>query len=296
MCIKGVFPVLAAPFKNNGDINFNDLRKLVNFQLFSGANGVTLFGFATEFYKLSGSEKIDMFKIVKDELKNRAPVIVTVNEQSTRLAVSFAKEIEEIGADYLMLLPPFIMSISKTSFLKHVQTVAQEVNIPIILQYSPVETGTEVGTDTLVRLMESKKNLHYLKIESKPPGPIITKILDESTISPGIFVGYAGLQMIDALLRGAVGVMPGSSLVDVYTKIYNHYILNEIEAAVELHGKLVPLINYIFQSIEMIIKWEKVILKRRHIISTDYCRTPNYEPDQYENNLFEILYSNLCIG
>jgi 4-hydroxy-tetrahydrodipicolinate synthase len=288
--LKGIYPVLAAPFDDIGNLEYEDLKKIVEFQIKAGADGLTLFGFATEFYKLSFNEKIKMLDTVKKQTDNIMPIIATVNEQSTYLAIKRAKIFENHGADMLMLLPPFILPIDLENLINHYNLVSQAVKIPIILQYSPIETEVNLSADQLVNIMSNNINLKYIKVESKPPGGIISNIIDlEPNI--GLLVGYAGLQMINALKRGAVGVMPGSSMTDVYVNIYNEFVnKNNVKEALNIHKDLVVFLNLIFQNIEMIIKLEKEILKRRGIISSNYCRYPSFKYDDKFKKIFDEYY------
>ena len=292
--LHGVVPVLAAPFDDAGNVNYRDLRRLIDFQISQGAHGITLFGFATEFYKLSEDEKLQMLRTAVQEVQGRVPVIASITEQSTELAVLKALEMENNGADALMVLPPFLIPAGKKAFFNHVQAIAEAVRLPIMVQYSPQETGVAIDSAELAALMAIRANLQYLKIECKPPGPMISEVLKAKRSPVETFVGYAGLQMIDALQRGAVGVMPGSSLTDFYCRIYHYYSQGKVKEAVSLHNRLLPLLNVIFQSIEMIIAWEKIILKRRGIISSDYCRKPDYQPDPLAYELFELYYTQLA--
>lgn len=291
--LNGVLPVLAAPFDDAGNVHYDDLKKLIDFQIHQGAQGIALFGFATEFYKLSEAEKLQMLQVSVRKVQGRIPIIASITEQCTELAVRKALEMEEHGADALMILPPFLIPAGKEAFINHVLAIANSVQLPIMVQYSPVETGVAIEAKVLANLMNRQNNLKYLKIECKPPGPMLSEILRVKASSIDILVGYAGLQMIDALQRGAIGVMPGSSLTDIYCRIYHFYQSGNLEEAIRVHNRLIPLLNYIFQSIEMIIKWEKIILKRRGIISSEYCRQPGYLPDQAALELFESYYMPL---
>lgn len=291
--LAGILPVLAAPFDDQGNVHYGDLERLVDFQMQAGADGITLFGFATEFYKLSEDEKRRMLEVVVRRVQGKVPVIASVTEQSTDIAVRKAREMEECGADALMVLPPFLVPSGKDGFIHHVMVVASAVDIPVMVQYSPVETGVAIEAKVLAEMMQKKDNLKYLKVECKPPTPMISALLAERKSSFETVVGYAGLQMIDALERGATGVMPGSSLTDIYCRIYQQHKMGNLKAAIQLHNQLVPVLNYIFQSIEMIVKWEKVILKRRGVISSAYCRRPEFQPDRAAFELFERYYKPL---
>lgn len=291
--LAGILPVLAAPFDDQGNVHYGDLERLVDFQIQAGADGITLFGFATEFYKLSEEEKRRMLEVVARRVQGKVPVIASVTEQSTDLAVRKAREMEECGADALMVLPPFLVPSGKDGFIQHVLAVATAVHIPLMVQYSPVETGIALEAKVLAEMMKQQPNLRYLKVECKPPTPMISALLAERKSPFETLVGYAGLQMIDAMERGAVGVMPGSSLTDIYCRIYQEYKTGNLEKAIHLHNQLVPVLNYIFQSIEMIIKWEKVILQRRGVISSAYCRRPEFQPDKAAFAFFERYYQPL---
>jgi 4-hydroxy-tetrahydrodipicolinate synthase len=105
-----------------------------------------------------------------------------------------------------------------------------------------------------------------------------------------IFVGNAGFQMIEGFKRGAYGVMPGPSMPDVYRKIWDALLAGDEKEAFRVHDKLNSLLNHIRQNVEMIIFFEKRILKKRGFIKSDYCRKPAFVSDPVYDELFEILY------
>lgn len=109
-----------------------------------------------------------------------------------------------------------------------------------------------------------------------------------------IFVGNAGFQLIECMDRGAIGAMPGCSMYDVYLDIYSNYVNGNREKALNLHNKILPMLNYIRQNVEQIILFEKRILKRRGIISADYCRKPSYDTDEYFDRLFDDFYREMA--
>ena len=103
----------------------------------------------------------------------------------------------------------------------------------------------------------------------------------------------AGFQLIEAMDRGAIGAMPGCSMYDVYLDIYNHYVSGDRKGAIELHNKILPMLNHIRQNVEQIISFEKRILKLRGVISCDYCRKPSYDSDPYFDKLFDEFYAEM---
>ena len=105
-----------------------------------------------------------------------------------------------------------------------------------------------------------------------------------------IFVGNAGCQMIEGFKRGAHGVMPGPSMPDIYRKIWDALLAGNEAEAQRVHDKLNSLLNHIRQNVEMIIYFEKRILKKRGLIKSDHCRKPAFVSDPVYDELFEKLY------
>lgn len=292
--IKGICPIIATPFTENGEVDYQDLDNLVKHLINGGCHAVTLFGIAGEYYKLSDGERKKMVEVtVKAAKEAGGKTIISVTDHSTEVAVKTARFFEESGADCLMLLPPFFLKPGGAYLYEHMKAVAQAVSIPIMAQYAPEQTGVTIPPETFVKLEKECPNIEYYKIECKPAGPYVTTLMNLTDGKMKIFVGNAGFQMIECMDRGAMGAMPGCSMYDVYLKIYNAYVSGDRKEAIRIHNALLPMLNHIRQNVEQIISFEKRILKLRGIIKSDYCRKPSYNTDKYFDNLFVDLYSEL---
>lgn len=292
--IKGICPIIAAPFYENGDVDYNSLDNLVKTLIKGGCGAVTLFGIAGEYYKLSDNERENMVKAtVKAAKEAGGKTIISVTDHSTEVAVARAKQFEELGADCLMILPPFFLKPGAKYLYEHMKAIANAVKIPIMAQYAPEQTGVAIPAETFCKLEKECPNMIYYKIECKPAGPYVTNLMNLTGGKMKIFIGNAGFQLIECMDRGAVGAMPGCSMYDVYMDIYNNYVSGNREKAIELHNKLLPMLNHIRQNVEQIISFEKRILKRRGIITCDYCRKPSYDTDEYFDKLFDEFYNEM---
>lgn len=293
--IKGICPIVAAPFTDNGEVDYESLDKLVKHLLNGGCHAVTLFGIAGEYYKLSDDEREKMAQVtIKAAKEVGGKTIISVTDHSTEVAVKHAKHFEELGADCLMLLPPFFLKPGAKYLYEHMRTIANAVEIPIMAQYAPEQTGVAIPPETFCKLEKECPNMIYYKIECKPAGPYVTNLMNLTDGKMKIFVGNAGFQLIECMDRGAIGAMPGCSMYDVYLDIYNHYADGDRETAIKLHNKLLPMLNHIRQNVEQIISFEKRILKRRGIIASDYCRKPSYDTDEYFDRLFDEFYKEMA--
>lgn len=292
--IKGICPIIATPFTERGEIDYASLENLVANLVKGGCHAVTLFGIAGEYYKLTDKEREEMVNVtVATAHRLGGKVIISVTDHATEVAVHRAADFEKAGADCLMLLPPFFLKPGASYLYDHMRAVAQAVSIPVMAQYAPEQTGVTITAETFCRLEKECPNVIYYKIECKPAGPYVTRLMHLTNGRMNIFVGNAGFQMIECMDRGAIGAMPGCSMYDVYLDIYKKYEKGERTKAIEIHNKLLPMLNHIRQNVEQIIAFEKRILKRRGIIASDYCRRPSYDTDPYFDKLFDEFYESL---
>jgi len=282
--LNGIAPIVAAPFTSSGWLDEDSFQTLVRRLMGTGAVGLTLFGLVTEFYKLTDAEKTRLQSLLLAETTRSSVVagIISITDHSWETAVLRAQAAEAEGADALMLLPPFFLSPSEEAILDHIRRVISAVRIPVIVQYAPNQTGVRLSPELFVRLREALPNFNYVKVETQPPGRYVTELLRQSNGKLQALVGYAGVQMPDVLVRGAVGIQPGCSFTEVYVKLYQHFREGDTPGLLELHQRLLPYISYWMQGIELIICAEKRILQRRGLIASDYCRHPRYTLDPRE--------------
>jgi dihydrodipicolinate synthase/N-acetylneuraminate lyase len=277
--LRGCYPILATPFLPDGEIDEGSVVRLVRHLRTCGLPGFTMFGLASEFYKLSDADRETLIGAAFRARRPDQTAIVSVTAHSHEVAVEQARRAEEAGAGALMLLPPFFLGPSEDDIRHHVLEVAETTSLPIMVQYAPAQTGVKMAAESFLELNREASNVRYVKVESAPPGPLISAINDGSGGTIKCFIGYGGLQLVDGLRRGAVGVQPASGVADYYPLILKAFDEHDLEAAYALHADLLPLINLLMQAIEPLNRMEKIVLKRRGIIAHDYCRAASYEPD-----------------
>lgn len=293
MELKGICPIIAAPFTADGAVDYDSLQNEVYWLADQGCHGVTLFGIAGEYYKLSDEESEAMMRVVVDACRKKGiPSIISVTQHATELAVKRAKLYQDCGADAIMLLPPFFMKPGANFIYEHMKQVCNAVEIPVVVQYAPDQTGVAIAPDILANLRNDCRTQVYYKIECKPAGNYISTILAATDHSAKVFIGNAGYQFIECFDRGAIGAMPGASMCDLYLDIYNRYLAADRAEAMRLHGSvLLPFLNHIRQNVEMIIAYEKRTLYRRGVIATDVCRRPGFTTDPVFDALYDEFYA-----
>jgi dihydrodipicolinate synthase/N-acetylneuraminate lyase len=287
--VRGVSPVLEVPFTEDGAVDVGGFRRVVEYVLGAGVSSVMFPGFASEFHKLSEEERWELTEVLLSETRGRDDVaaIVAVQDHATRLAARRAQAVVSAGADLINLLPPHFLSPSRRALAQHVRTVLEAVDpVPVVLQYAPTETGTSLDAQILREIAAAHPNLRMVKVESSPPGPLIAELAAGDPPLPAV-EGYAGVQLPDAVRRGAVGTQPGCSATELYVEIWRLLTSDDPEAGVELHRRLLPYISYWMLDTERIIAAEKLISVRRGLFASAYCREPAHLLDAEERRMVD---------
>jgi len=288
MTIGGICPVLAVPFGPEGGVDAAGFRQTVEHVLALPVTAVTLFGLASEFYKLTDVERDRLRDVLLDVTNDRPDVtaIVSITDHATEVAVTRAREAVAAGADALNVLPPHFLSPAEEAVTRHLEAVLAAVEVPVVVQYAPTQTGTSLDADSLRELARRRPNLTHVKVETQPPGRYVELLQTGDPPLPGL-VGYAGVQMPDALRRGAVGVQPGCSFTELYVELWRRHVTGETEGFEDLYRSMLPYLTYWMQHVELVIQAEKTILHRRGIIEHDGCRGPGWQLDDEESAMID---------
>ena len=167
--IGGVNPITAMPFTQDGEIDEQSFVRLLEHLSTSGAQGTTLFGIASEFPKLHDQERDRLAQMFVSTLAG-SPIYgaMSVTDHSTELAVQRARNYAKLGADALMLLPPFFLSPNPQAIQEHIFAVLEAVDIPVMVQYAPGETGLAISPEQLAAVADRYPHAVF-KIECNPP-------------------------------------------------------------------------------------------------------------------------------
>jgi 4-hydroxy-tetrahydrodipicolinate synthase len=281
--IRGICPVIEVPFTATGDVDEAGFARVVNHVTRTGVTAVMFPGFASEFYKLDDAERDRLTRLLLGTTSAAGvAAIISVPDHATAVAVRRARAVVAAGADAVNILPPHFLSPAPHQVVAHIEAVLDAIPATTaVLQYAPAQTGTALTPDTIRDLARRHPNLRAVKVEAVPPGPVVSA-LTEGPQSLPCLVGYAGVQMPDALRRGAIGVQPGCSFVEIYLAIWHRWTAGRIDEASELHRRLLPYLAYWMQGVELIVQVEKTISQRRGMIDHDHCRAPARALDRHE--------------
>jgi 4-hydroxy-tetrahydrodipicolinate synthase len=152
--ITGSIVAMATPMKVNGDIDWEALRRLVNFHLEHGTDGIVAAGTTGEPTTMSFAEHFDVIRAVVEEVAGRIPVIAGTGANATSEAVELARYAGEVGADYCLSVCPYYNKPTQEGLYRHFEAVATGSKLPVILYNVPGRTCSDLYNETVLRLAE----------------------------------------------------------------------------------------------------------------------------------------------
>lgn len=276
--------MLETPFTDAGQIDEVGFDELTRHVLTTGVEGVMFPGYASESLKLADEERTTLISQLLALTRSCPDVVavISVSDHATRLAVEHAEWAAHEGADAINVLPPYLLGVSSTDVVEHLRCVAVAVDpLPVIVQFAPAQTGTTLGAVDLVDLAARQPNIAAVKVEANPPGRLVSALASASPSLPAL-VGYAGIHLPDSVRRGAVGVQPGCSFVELYVELWRRWSTADERGFDLLHARMLPFLSMWMQHVELIVQAEKTISMLRGLISSDACRAPGYRMDDHE--------------
>ena len=283
--IAGVVPVLEVPFHADERLDLYGFERVIDGQVAARVDGVMFPGFASEFHKLTGDERRRLTGLVLEQLDGTrgGPLsIISIPDHATINAVREATWAVESGARAINLLPPFLLGPGRPAIMVHLAAVLKAVApIPVVIQHAPAQTGGQLTAEVLAALADTHPNLTAIKVESQPPGRLVSALAEQAPPLPSL-VGYAGLHAIDALERGAVGLQPGCSFPELYVALTRRWFDGDHAGARELHERMLPYLSAWMQHVELIVAVEKHISVARGWFADATVRAPCWTLDAYE--------------
>lgn len=150
--LQGTITALVTPFKEDGSLDVETLKKLVQFQIKGHINGIVPCGTTGETPTLNEEEYKLVIETVVKEVNGRVPVIAGAGSNDTQKAIHHSKVAKEAGADGLLHVTPYYNKPTPAGLLAHFKAIAEEVDLPIVLYNVPGRTGSNVSAATLIKI------------------------------------------------------------------------------------------------------------------------------------------------
>jgi len=208
---RGSYTVTITPFTEDGSaIDVEAWKDFLGWQLEVGVPGVIVLGTTGEFLTVSDEERRLLVGTAIEHVAGRIPVLVGAMNASTARAVRNAREAEELGADGLMILPPYYYTPTEDEIFGYYRAICEAVSLPIMLYNNPVTSNVDMSAKLVGRLTRAFENIRYIKEASMDVG----RVYDVIEATEGVMNVFAGERIVESFTLGAVG----------YVNPYGNYI------------------------------------------------------------------------
>lgn len=291
---SGIYPMQYAFFAEDGSLDRRAMARQVEGCIAAGADGIAVLGLGTEVNKLSLAERTDVLEWTMEAVGRRVPVSVTVAEPSIAGQVEFARRAADLGAAWIVLQPPPVRTAREAELIRFFGSVADAVALPIGIQNAPEYIGIGLTPDGVATLVRNHGNFRVLKGE----GPVLSvkPYIDASDGLVDVFNGRGGLELIDNLLAGCAGMVPGAESVDYQKRIFDLVAsgtAEDLQRAHELYRSLLPLVVFLMQSLDNLLTYGKRLAALRYHIDTVHLREPASGPTEFGLRCLEAAARHL---
>ena len=288
--MQGVFPILVTPFDEESRIDEDSLRRLIDFNLDAGVDGLGV-ALGSEVYKLTEAERGQVTRIVVDQVAGRVPVVINTGAQGTDVAVHYSRMAEENGADALMALPPSFTPAGPEEALAYYRAISDAAPLPIFMQDVAAST---ISPGLARRLAQACEWVQYIKVESMPVVEKVAAMAAEAGDQLTVFGGAGGNYFIEEMRRGSVGTMPFCTQPEAFVDIWKRVQAGDEAGAWRTFNRyLLPVGRITAQGTGLFHAVHKEILRHRGILRTAKVRAPAPPMDSLTRQELTALLAEL---
>jgi len=241
----GAAIAIITPMNADGSINYDELGKLIDFQIDNSTDAIVICGTTGEASTMTDEEHLECIRFTVERAAGRVPVIAGTGSNDTAYAVKLSKEAEAVGADGLLLVTPYYNKTTQKGLIGHFTAVADAVDIPIILYNIPGRTGMSIEVGTVKKLAEHR-NIVAIK-EASGNISYTAKLIAECGDMIDVYSGNDDM-IVPIMSLGGKGVISVlSHVIPKQTHDMVQYCLdNNYAEATKLQIEYLDLINDLF--------------------------------------------------
>lgn len=271
---SGIWPVAPTPFHDDGTVDIEGMKRVLDCLIDQGADGICILANFSEQFLISDAEREMLARSSIEHVAGRIPIIVTISHFATKIAVERAQFAKDLGADIVMMMPPYHGALLKGNAQ---QTFEQfkavgEVGIPIMVQDAPL-SGVELPVPLLLRMAHEIEMVKLFKIECPRAANKLRILISEGGAAiEAPFDGEEAITLLADLDAGATGSMTSGLIVDQIKPIITHHLAGRTNEAIEAYARVAMVINHENRQ----CGWQscKAAMVEGGVIKSEYCRHP----------------------
>ncbi|WP_347490890.1 4-hydroxy-tetrahydrodipicolinate synthase [Desulfoscipio sp. XC116] len=240
-----VLTAMVTPLKKDLTIDFDQVKKLARHLVQSGSDGLVVSGTTGESPTLTKEEKVELFRVVVEEVGGDAVVIAGTGSNNTSASIELTQAAEKVGVDAVMLVGPYYNKPSQEGLYQHFSTIAQSTNLPVILYNVPGRTAVNILSQTVVRL-SAIDNIVAIKEASGN----LDQVSELRRSLPDHFAIYCGDDSLTLpiLSLGGRGVISVASHIigQRIQEMVNAYTSGNVTMATKIHCSIFPVFKGMF--------------------------------------------------
>ncbi len=245
---RGSIVPVVTPFKN-GEVDYDGLSRLIDWQIASGSHGISVTGTTGEPTSLTLAEREAVIKAAVQAVNKRVPFVAGTGSTNHAEALHLSRYAQEVGADAALVIVPYYNRPSQEGLFRHFDAIAKSVDIPLILYNIPGRTAVNVEIDTVARLRDANHNIIGVK-ESNKDFEHINRLLHKLGRD---FLVYSGIELLcfPILAIGGAGYVSatGNLMPTEVASLYDLVEAGKWKEAQDLHYQLMALNDAIFMEI-----------------------------------------------
>lgn len=243
---KGSGVAIVTPFKPDGEVNYDEFGRQIDFQINNGTDAIIVCGTTGESACLSEEEHLRVVDFCIKHVNHRVPVVAGTGSNCTDTAVFLSQEAEKAGADGLLVVTPYYNKATQKGLIDHFTIIANAVHIPIILYSVKSRTGLNINPETAAHLVKNVPNIVGIKEASGD----ISQVARIMALTDGNIDMYSGNdnEVIPVMSLGGIGVISVAANV---APSYMHnmclnYLNGDTAEARRMQIKLINLVDALF--------------------------------------------------
>jgi 4-hydroxy-tetrahydrodipicolinate synthase len=287
--------MLPTPFDADGEVDTSSFKRLTNAARNANCTGLVALGVMGEAPRLTDSERGPIIDAVVAAAGDDLTVTIGTSAESGRALASRVREAQSAGATAVMIAPAKMGKPNMAATYAYFAAAQEVTQIPIVVQDLPEQTGVHLDPSFIGKLHTELPHAKYLKLEDLPTPQKITRVVEATGGTMGIFGGIGGAFFFEELRRGAIGTMTGFAYPEVLVAVHKYVASGDIERARKIFYSWLPLIRY-ENSAGIGLAIRKEIMKHRGFITTSDVRPPSPPIDSSTRGELDDLMNSLDLN
>ena len=275
--IRGSIAPVVTPFRPDGEMDLDGLRRLVQWQLASGSHGISLGGSTGEPSAQTVAERIAAMQVAADEVADRVPFLPGTGSAKLDETLELTEAAISLGADAALVITPYYSRPTQEGLYQWYSSVARTFpDMPIVLYNVPIRTAVDIAPETVARLRRDHDNVVGIKETTKDFEHFsrVFHLCGRDTLM------WSGIELLclPLLALGGIGFVSAVANLapSAVANMYDYWVAGDTEKALAIHYGLHPLVDLMF--VETNPAPIKSVLRRAGLISSEFVRPPLVTP------------------